>query len=434
MSSTTVTDSTLTPPDRSAPAGTTRRLLVALGVLVVVAIALAELLVQPAADDRFRLWIVIVGPALLAAAITPLLARWVSTRASVAGVGLTVALCSLALGAVSSSAASNAMFVSSRDYRLFLVVLLVSSGIALIVGGQLTRPLARDLHRLGHVAAQVADGDLTVRTGIRRADEVGTTATAIDTMVESLAVAAGEREAAVAARQHLFTSLGHDLRTPLSAMRASLESIEDGVTADPRAAITTLLSQVRAMDGMLDQLVEFSRLESGHASSTVERLSLAELADECVEALGPLAAAKGITLGLRADGPAHVSGSPLELSRVVRNLVDNAIRHSPNGGRVDLLVGANRSEVHLTVRDDGPGFPTEFRAQAFEPFRRADPSRNARTGNTGLGLAICKAIVTAHGGRISLGDGPGGTVHVALPTVPISPSPSAPPSANGSAS
>ena len=217
-------------------------------------------------------------------------------------------------------------------------------------------------------------------------------------------------------------------------MRASLESIEDGVTADPRAAITTLLSQVRAMDGMLDQLVEFSRLESGHASSTVERLSLAELADECVEALGPLAAAKGITLGLRADGPAHVSGSPLELSRVVRNLVDNAIRHSPNGGHVDLLVGANRNEVHLTVRDDGPGFPTEFRAQAFEPFRRADPSRNARTGNTGLGLAICKAIVTAHGGRISLGDGPGGTVHVALPTVSISPSPSAPPSANGSAS
>jgi two-component system OmpR family sensor kinase len=89
------------------------------------------------------------------------------------------------------------------------------------------------------------------------------------------------------------------------------------------------------------------------------------------------------------------------------------------------------------VRDDGPGFPAEFRAQAFEPFRRADPSRNARTGNTGLGLAICKAIVTAHGGLISLGDGPGGTVHVSLPVSPspsAPPSSSAPPSANGSAS
>lgn len=426
--------------DRPAHAARPGRLLVGLGALVLVAIALAELIVQPASGDRLRLWIVIVGPALLAAAITPLLARWVSTRASVAGVGLTVALCSLALGAVSSSAASNAMFVSSRDYRLFLVVLLVSSGIALIVGGQLTRPLARDLHRLGQVAAQVADGDLSVRTGIRRADEVGTTATAIDTMVASLAAAHAEREAATAARQHLFTSLGHDLRTPLAAMRASLESIEDGVTPDPRTAVAPLLAQVHAMDAMLDQLVEFSRLESGHVATTVERFSLAELADECIEALGPLAAARDVRLELRADGPGPVHGSPLELSRVVRNLVDNAIRHSPAGGRVGLRVETDASEVHLTVRDDGAGFPPEFRTQAFEPFRRADPSRNARTGNTGLGLAICKAIVTAHGGGIALGDGPGGAVHVRLPLASTAtalrpPSPaansSATPSSNG---
>ncbi len=404
----------------------TRRLLLALGALVLVAIVLAELLVQPADDDRLRLWLIIVGPAMLAVALTPLLAKWVSTRASVAGVALTVGLCSLALGAVSSSAASNAMFVSSRDYRLFLVVLLVSSGIALIVGGQLTRPLARDLHRLGQVASQVADGDLSVRTGIHRADEVGTTATALDTMIEALADAEEDRRTALAARQHLFTSLGHDLRTPLAAMRASLESIEDGVTADPRAAISTLLAQVRSVDAMLDQLVEFSRLESGHASSAVERISLAELADECVEALGSLAAAKAVSLGVRSDGPATVSGSPLELSRVVRNLVDNAIRHSPTGGHVDLQVGGNRNEAHLTVRDDGPGFPAEFRDQAFEPFRRADPSRNARTGNTGLGLAICRAIVSSHGGHISLGLGPGGTVHVTLPTS-FTPPPTPPP-------
>jgi signal transduction histidine kinase len=409
----------------------TRRLLTLLGLLVVVAIALAELLVRPAADDRLRLWLIIVGPAMLAVALTPLLAKWVSTRASVAGVALTVGLCSLALGAVSSSAASNAMFLSGRDYRLFLVVLLTSSGIALIVGGQLTRPLARDVHRLGHVAAQVADGDLTVRTGIRRADEVGTTATALDTMIEALAHAETERATVMAARQHLFASLGHDLRTPLSAMRASLESIEDGVAVDPRAAISTLLAQVRSMDAMLDQLVEFSRLESGHVSSASERVSLAELADECVEALAALAAAKGVSLAVRADGPGTVTGSPLELARVIRNLVDNAIRHSPVDGHVDLQVGGNPATAHLTVRDDGPGFPAAFRDQAFEPFRRADPSRNARTGNTGLGLAICKAIVTSHGGEISLGDGPGGIVHVALPThsthpmpLPLQPAPS----------
>jgi signal transduction histidine kinase len=395
-----------------------RRLLVALAALVALAIVLAEVLLQPAADDRWHLWLIVAGPAVLAAALTPLLARWVAGRASVAGVALTVALCSLALGTVSSSAASNAMFVSSHDYRLFLVVLVVSSGISLIVGGHLTRPLARDLRRLGHVATAVAEGDLSARTGITRADEVGATAQAIDTMVEALDRADTERTRLAAARQHLFTSIGHDLRTPLSAMRAAVESIEDGVSTDPRQTLAVLAAQLRAMDAMLNQLIEFSRLESSPVTTVVERVSLTELADECLEALAPLATPRRIRLRLRADGPAIVTGSPLDLSRVVRNLVDNAIRHSPDDAEVSIDVGTDAHQVRLSVLDRGEGFPNEFREQAFEPFQRADPSRNARTGNAGLGLAIVRAIVHSHGGTISLGDGPGGAVHVLLPASP----------------
>ncbi|MCU1361810.1 MAG: putative two-component histidine kinase [Ilumatobacteraceae bacterium] len=396
----------------------TRRLIIGLGLLVAVAIVLAELLLRPAADDRWHLWLIIAGPAFVAAAITPLLARWVSSRASVAGVALTVALCSLALGAVSSSAASNAMFVSSHDYRLFLVVLLMSSGIALIVGSQLSRPLARDLSRLGQVAVTVTDGDLTVRTGISRADEVGTTALAIDTMVQALADAAAERTRLATARQHMLASIGHDLRTPLSAMRAAVESLEDGVASDPSQTLAGIGKQLIGMDAMLDQLIEFSRLESGHVTSTVERVSLAELADECVEALTPLASARRVRLALAIDGPAMVTGSPLELSRVLRNLVDNAVRHSPDDGDVTIAVGGDASEVRLSVLDAGQGFPADFRDRAFEPFHRADPSRNARTGNAGLGLAICRAIVESHGGTISLGNGPSGLVNVVLPASP----------------
>jgi len=399
------------------------RFVLSLLALMVVSFVIAEWLIEPEPDYRTHLLVIIAAPGLLALALTPLLERFVSSRTSVAGAVLVMGLSSLALGVLTSAVASDAMFLSGREFRLFLVILLLSSGIALVVGSQLTRPLARDVQRLGHVAAQVAAGDLTVRTGIRRNDEVGATAAAVDTMVQSLADADAERRSAMEARQHLFTSLGHDLRTPLAAMRASLESIEDGVTADPNAAIGVLLGQVRSMDAMLDQLVEFSRLEIGHVSSSVERVSLAELVDECAEALGPLAQAKGVRLRVDAVGPAMVTGSPLELSRVVRNLVDNAIRHSPTGGTVEVAVVdvavASGPEVLLRVRDEGPGFPPDFREHAFEPFRRADPSRNARTGNTGLGLAICRAIVTAHGGRISLGDPPaGGSVEVVLPSTP----------------
>lgn len=397
-----------------------RRLVVGLVVLVVAAVALAELLLRPPSGDRLHLWLIIAAPAVVAAAVTPLLGKWVSHRASVAGVALTVGLCSLLLGTVSSSAASNAMFVSGHDYRLFLVVLLMSSGIALVVGSQLTRPLARDVHRLGQVASAVADGDLSVRTGIDRHDEVGTTAAAIDSMIEALATTEAERARMAAERQQLFASIGHDLRTPLAAMRAAVESIEDGVAADPSRTLAVVNGHVRAMEAMLEQLIELSKLGSGHLTTAVERLSLTELADECVEALAPLASARGVRLELHADDPAMLTGSPFELSRLVRNLVDNAVRHSPpeSSVAIDVAVSPAEGTVALAVRDRGAGFPDWFRDQAFEPFTRADAARaTTGQGNAGLGLAICRAVVDAHGGTICIGDGPGGCVTVTLPTM-----------------
>jgi two-component system sensor histidine kinase BaeS len=244
---------------------------------------------------------------------------------------------------------------------------------------------------------------------------VGATAAAIDAMIEALERAQAERARQAEARQHLFTSIGHDLRTPLAAMRAALESIQDGIATDPRGSLTVLNSQLRAMDAMLDQLIELSRLESGHRTTALERVSLAELADECTEALAPLAESRGVRLQVEADGPGTVTGSPLELSRVVRNLVDNAVRHSPDQGVVRIQIGNGSEHVRMSVLDQGHGFPPSFRDRAFEPFERADPSRNARTGNAGLGLAICRAIVESHGGSIAIGDGPGGVVTAVLP-------------------
>jgi two-component system sensor histidine kinase BaeS len=393
-----------------------RRLVMSLALWVLVAVVLAELLLSPASGDRWQLLLVLTGPAVVALLLTPFVSRWVSTRASVAGAALAVALCSLALGAATSSAASNAMFVSSHDYRLFIVVLLLSSGIAVAVGTQLTRPLARDIGRLESVAEQVAAGDLSVRTGISRHDEVGATARAIDTMVGTLAVAEADRARLTEARRHLFTSIGHDLRTPLAAMRVAVESLEDGVAPDPQRSLGVIAAQLATLDSLLDQLFEFARLESGQVGTVRERLSLAELADECADTLGPLAARRGIHVRVDSSGPAMVVAHPVELPRVLRNLVDNAVRHAPDGSTVVIAVRSERNRVELRVDDDGPGFPDEFRDRAFEPFTRADPSRNARTGNTGLGLAICKAIVDAHHGRIWIGPGPGGHVHCSLPT------------------
>jgi two-component system sensor histidine kinase BaeS len=311
------------------------------------------------------------------------------------------------------------MFLSSHDYRLFLVVLILSCGIALVVGSQLTRPLARDIACLGDVAQRVADGDFTTRTGIERNDEVGRTAAAVDRMVGSLQAAASERERLTDARQLLFSGIGHDLRTPLAAIRAAVESLQDGVTRDPGRYLGVIANEVDNVQALLDQLVEFARIEAGQQVVNAETVSIAEVAHEAVEALAPLATKSAVELRIEADDPCLAVANSLDVSRALRNLIDNAIRHSPTAGVVTVAVTTGRNEidqagVQVTVRDQGDGFPADFREHAFDPFTRADTARTTHSGHAGLGLAIARALVQQNGGRAWLGDGPGGDVRLSF--------------------
>ncbi|MEP7112446.1 MAG: HAMP domain-containing sensor histidine kinase [Ilumatobacteraceae bacterium] len=393
------------------------RLIGWLAGIFVTALFLGEILLEPPnARERLHLMAILGAPALATALLVPFLGKWVSARTSVAGTALFVGLCSLTLGAVTTSAASNAMFLSSHDYRLFLVVLVLSSGIALAVGSHLTRPLAIDIARLGEVAERVAAGDFTVRTGVARRDEVGRTAQAVDTMVVKLDQASTERARAAQARQLLFTSIGHDLRTPLAAMRAAVESLQDGLAPDPHRYYGIIGGQLDNVEALLDQLVEYARIESGQFNRERTTVSIAELAHEAVEALSPVAHRMDVDVHLESDGPADVVASTTDMSRILRNLLENAIRHSPSGKAVHVAVRTG-SDIEVAVHDQGPGFPEDFRDHAFEPFTRADPARNTRTGHSGLGLAIARALVEAHGGHIWLaaGRGTGGDVHFSIP-------------------
>ena len=391
------------------------RLIGWLAGIVLAAFVLAEVLLKPPnGGERLHLMVILGAPALVTALLVPILGKWVSARTSVAGSAFLVGLCSLALAAVTTSAASNAMFLSSHDYRLFLVVLVLSSSIALAVGSHLTGPLANDIARLGEVAERVAAGDLTARTGVSRGDEVGRTARAVDSMVVALDDAASQRQRAASARQMLFTSIGHDLRTPLSAMRAAVESLQDGVAPDPDRYFGIIAGQLDNIEALLDQLVEYARIESGTNNRERTTVSIAELAHEAVEALSPVAHRMDVDVQLESDGPAVVMASTTDMSRVLRNLLENAIGHSPSGEAVHISVHTG-PQVEVQVRDQGPGFPDEFREHAFEPFTRADPARNTRTGHSGLGLAIARALVEAHGGRIWLATGPGGGVNFSIP-------------------
>ena len=213
-----------------------------------------------------------------------------------------------------------------------------------------------------------------------------------------------------AARRQLVAAASHDLRTPLASLRLLVESIDDGVVAgeDRDRYLREIRTHVDALSGLVDDLFELSRIEAGEISWTLRQVELRELIDETVAAMQAPAAARGVKVA--AELPATgllAEADPEKLQRVLFNLIQNAIRHTPADGSVTVRARPLGGAVEVEVADDGEGIPAGAGERVFEPFYRADPSRGE--DGAGLGLAIAKAIVEAHGGRIWLEDAAPGT-------------------------
>ncbi len=325
------------------------------------------------------------------------------------GVRFVVAMLAvLGVAVVMIAIAAQSMFINEHDQRLLMWVLIPAVLGAALVAMLMARPVARDASKICDAAMRVADGDLSARTGVVRSDELGEAAAMFDLMVDRLD--AIERERSV-----MLSSISHDLRTPLAALRASVEAIRDGVAPDPDAYLSGMERQIKALASLVDDLQLHSRIVSGTYDVTRTRLDLTELADEAMETLRPLAETRRVALLLEAEQRVTVDADGAQLARVIRNLLENAIRHAPDDSVVLVQVAASPGIATLRVVDEGDGFPPDFRERAFEPFTRADPARDLRTGTAGLGLSIARGIVTAHGGTIGVADGPGGIVEVALP-------------------
>ena len=321
-------------------------------------------------------------------------------------VGATLAVLGVAILMI--AIAANAMFINNHDLNLLMWVLVPAVLGAAMVAMLMARPVARDAKRICDAAMRVADGDLSARTGVVRNDELGEAAEMFDVMVDRLNAIENERSL-------MLSSISHDLRTPLAALRAAVEAIRDGVADDPDLYLAGMERQVRALSSLVDDLQLHTRLVSGTLQLQRVRLDLTELADESMEIVRPLAESRGIKLLLEATERVMVDADGSQLARVARNLLDNAIRHAPDGSVVLVQVLRHVDTVTLRVHDEGLGFPADFRDRAFEPFTRADPARDIRTGTAGLGLSIARGIVAAHHGSVTLGNGPGGDVLVSLP-------------------
>ncbi len=381
---------------------------------VVIGLVVFEISMQPAGSDRLLLALIFLSVAGLAAlsslVVTAVVKRSSSIRRSV----LIAGVAGLFIAAAAMVFASQQMFLSSHDLSLLLVVLVFAGfttvGFSVLVG----RAITKDLEATADAARRVQGGDLSARTGVTRPDEVGTVASTFDQMAADLEQRDTERQTDEATRRRFLAAIGHDLRTPLASLRAAIEALEDGLAPDPDRYLKAMDRDISVLSSLVDDLFLLAKLEEG--SLEVERgpIDVTELADEAIEVLTPIAAGTGVHLALDADHRMTATGGSEAVSRVLRNLLDNAIRFAPAGSTVVVEV-RDDGGARVRVLDEGPGFDPEFVDDAFDRFSRDDPARGRSTGGSGLGLAIARGFVEALDGTIWAEPGPGGRVGFRLP-------------------
>lgn len=305
------------------------------------------------------------------------------------------------------------MFLTSHDALMMAVVVAVAGVVAARAASLFAGGVLRDVEavRDGLVAVGAGDRTAAIATGGR--DEVAELAAAANAMTERLAAEEAARDAADGARRNLVAAVSHDLRTPITSLRLLAEALDDDIVDEEtrRRYVATMGTHVRALGALVDDLFELSRLEAGEITWSVQRVALDGLVGDTVEAMRPEAEASGVAV--RAEIPpgiAPAAANPEKLQRVLFNLIQNAIRHTPADGSVTVRAQVEEGAVRIEVADTGGGVDAADRERIFDPFFRGGADAPRTRAGAGLGLAISRAIVEAHGGRIWLADADRGTL------------------------
>ena len=303
------------------------------------------------------------------------------------------------LGVVIVAAVGVVVLVNMIGVRAGIPLLLVgvvAGALALGIVQILARGMTSPLREMVAAARAMARGDYSRRVRATSRDEVGELARAFNTMAAELA----ETEKL---RRDLVANVSHELRTPITALQAVLENLVDQVEPPDPATLRTMLAQTQRLGALINQLLDLSRLEAGTIPLERRSFQVGSLLYQAVEESRlhvDTGMSKHVRLNVTTDPPdLRAHGDPERIHQVVANLLENAVRHSPNGGEVIVAARRERDRVRIEVRDQGPGIPDEEAERVFERFYRGAAGLS-REGGTGLGLAIARWIVDLHGGDI----------------------------------
>ena len=288
--------------------------------------------------------------------------------------------------------------VQQETTTTIILVAIAAAAVASILGVFVARRLAKPLERLEATAAAVAHGDLAARSGLSgRGDEIGSLGRTFDAMAADL-------ERGEASRRRFFQDAAHEMKTPLAVIDATAAAVMDGVYDHDDRHLATIRDQARLLGRVVDDLRTISLADAGALPRSLGEVRLDEVIGSIVAAFRAKAEARGITLRSEPASmpPITVTADRDRLGQAVATMVDNAVRFAPDGGHVFVVGHTSAAATRIEVLDDGPGVGAEDATRVFDRLYQADPGRDRTSGTSGLGLAIARAIVEAHGGRVGV--------------------------------
>ena len=350
----------------------------------------------------------LLGPITVATVICAIAARSLVRRAGLAATMVAIAVVASLVTIVDLVVLNHFMLINPGNRTEIGLVALYSltAGVAaaMIVG----RSTSQAIRRLVVTARSLGHNDLDARVGeLHASPELQLLGRTLDQTADRLAAMIEAERQVESERRDLMTSISHDLRTPLASLRSMVEAISDGVVEDPetmRRYAGDMLRSIMTLVEMVEDLFELSSLDSQEFASDDRLIPLAAAVQQAVDRCAADAAAKAIRLDVELGDAAEQPCSP-KLARVVHSLVDNAVRYTPEGGRVAVRAAATTDGISVAVEDSGEGIAADQLPRVFEPFWRADSARSSR--GSGLGLTLSKRIVEALGGHIEASSSPG---------------------------
>lgn len=298
------------------------------------------------------------------------------------------------------------MFINQHDLALGSLLLIFAGGISVAFGYFLSNAITQALNGLVKGAQQLSQGDFSTRVPVDGQDEIANLAKTFNKMAAQLEQAAEAERALDEARRNLVAWASHDLRTPLTSLRVMIDSLADGVVDDPETTgryLRQSQNEITRISKLIDDLFELAQLDAGHLDLEFEWITLSDLISDTLESFAARAKSRNVQLkGIVAPEVDPVWGAPDKLSRVLDNLLTNALRHTAPGDEINLSAGLKNNLIIIQVKDSGAGIAPQDLPHIFDRFYRGESSRSKEFGGVGLGLAIVKGLVEAHDGKINV--------------------------------